>query len=342
MPSFQDELIKICDLMAEFLPEKSGQFCCPLCLVFLNEEELYPFPSEISKASVEHIIPDNASGKIKTIICKSCNSNLGKAVSKWLGYYFIHYHDSLAYKRPDTDLSKSKIQINGIKLVGKVFYQDGIATARIPTYRADKSGKIKKYLNNKFELDKLNDVQSGSTVIEYECPNEKLYAKENYIKIGLLGAAYLMWFKVFGYSFVFQENMHIIRKILYSPEKFLPPDGWFFDVDDDDNAIGFAVGDGMLFPVANVYGKGVILPSHLNGDPPKEDKEYIYFWLNGEGLTHPTAQCGAYPHALLFDKYPVFVPNMIGADALSKLVAVNYDSASGEFSTMVQAGPEDG
>lgn len=73
---------KILEMLSEnlqvFYPSLKNHFMCPTCLrkIPLNEKH------NISEA---HIIPNSAGGKLKTYLCRDCNSMFGTKQDKWFG-----------------------------------------------------------------------------------------------------------------------------------------------------------------------------------------------------------------------------------------------------------------
>ncbi len=186
MKATEAELNKLCASTVEFWPKSVGQFICPGCLGI--------FPRNSDQISVEHIIPQAAKGKLETFLCKTkCNNRFGSTSADWLGSYLIHTVEALEMLRPKNRRSNQKISLNGASLGGKVWSDS--AGMNLQFLRDPPGSKIAK-VNSPQELKKLDNSNQNQIRVTLTDQVELFRDKENYIKIGMLGAAYFFGSKV--------------------------------------------------------------------------------------------------------------------------------------------------
>lgn len=320
-------LKKLCASSGQFWPQAEGQFICPGCLDV--------FPSHSPEISVEHIIPEAANGKLRTFLCKTnCNSRFGVKTAKWLGSYLIHSLDELQYKRAHDHTSYQRFAINGAELGGKIWRDDEGLNVLVMRDRPGSTSKRK--ANSPDELRKLDESDRRSVSLKFVDFTQKFVEHERYVKIGMLGAAYFLWFKAFGYSWTLQSHLSVIRKMLNDPDAYMPPDGWFYDWNEEVVATGFAYVGSDAYPAANIMGKIVLLPSRTAGMPPAETRELKMSWLSGAALNEPFTQGALPPHILLVDHHPIYIPDMLDRVIMERLFAISYDTVTGECMRLEQ------
>ncbi|MDP3341185.1 hypothetical protein [Frigidibacter sp.] len=303
------------------------KFICPGCLSV--------FSSHSSEISIEHIIPDAANGKLKTFLCKTnCNSKFGVKTAKWLGSYLIHTLDELQDKRVHDQASYQRFVINGAELGGKIWQDAGGLNVMLIRDRPE--SKSKKKANNPDALRKLDESNRRSVSLSFEDFTQKFVDNERYVKIGMLGAAYFLWFKAFGYSWALQSHLSVIRKMLNDPDAYMPPDGWFYDWNEKIAAIGFALIGSAVYPAANIMGKVVLLPSRMAGMPPDKMRGLNMSWLGGAALNEPYTQGALAPHILMVDHHPIYIPDMLDRAIMEQFFAINYDTVTGECMRLEQ------
>lgn len=182
-------------------PDLKDFFICPTCLDKIPLKESH-------MVSEAHIIPKAAGGKLKTYICKDCNSRFGAKQDKWFG-------ELVRMSKEDTPsvfftkFKKPYFMIDDIKLNGH--------------WEADKNKGFTFYINkgrnspttiNRF-MEKVNNKPPSYTL------TLSFPIKENkrMITMGFLTAGYLMWFYTLGYSWAFQRHLDQIREQIQNPEK---------------------------------------------------------------------------------------------------------------------------
>lgn len=237
-------LEKISKNLQNFPTYENEFFVCPICLTRIAARSI----SEITEA---HILPKKSKGKLKTYLCKKCNNNFGSRQDVWFGDYL---NTILSEKWLFASNKKNKrLTINGISdIPGELnLTDDGALELRVYSD-----------LMPPERLSKLRTSQkSGEMHISTTFP---LLANQNLISLGFLTAAYLLWFKELGYSWVFQSHLNEIRDQILFPEKDIFPYTFIFDAGDkyyEKPSIGFFEIDHNAYPCAAIADRIVIFPS---------------------------------------------------------------------------------
>lgn len=231
---------KLADDLSKFDGSMKGKFMCPVCA------DIYDCNDE-TNITDGHIIPDAVGGKGLTLLCKSCNSRFGGNQDKWFGEYL----DILLNKK--TFLSaktRSKyLTINGTKVRGDVKELD--------------DGGIDIFLHiDRNPPGLVESISLGKSVdLTVEIPLAK---NQKQIEVGYLTAAYLMWFKQLGYSWVFQSHLNSVRSQIQSPLKPIIEGSFLIDISAQKIAkpsIGVLDLDERSYPCSAIYDKLVIFPT---------------------------------------------------------------------------------
>lgn len=184
-----------------FYPDLNNHFMCPTCLTKI------PLSNK-SKISEAHIIPQAAQGKIKTYLCRKCNSNFGRKQDKWFGEQ-IKISGKKAPKILATDIKDGYFWVDNHRVNGSWERgEDNNLHFQIHTNR--NSPIVNELMFKKFESHPPQIVFSVSFPL---LRNQKL------VEIGYLTAAYLMWFGAIGYSWVLQNHLQPIREQILNPKK---------------------------------------------------------------------------------------------------------------------------
>jgi len=174
---------------------------CPIC------KKVIPL-KEKNKISEAHIIPKVAGGKLKTFLCRECNSKLGSKQDKWFGEY-TRIQNQVPPTMFSTKIKEGFFEIDDDKLQGDWTFDKDKGFNIFIDKKRNPPNKHQQFIN-KFKS-KIPKV-----VFSVELP---LLKNEKMIHIGFLTAAYLMWFRAFGYSWVMQSHLDIIREQILNPEK---------------------------------------------------------------------------------------------------------------------------
>src|SRR5215210_5706152 len=177
-------------------PELDQHFMCPTCLA--------TFPvTEVAKISEAHIVPDAAGGSLKTYICTDCNSQFGAKQDRWLGE-----HLKLQQNKNTTFLDTSSKP--GYFKIGEVRVQG--------TYKTESDGSLGFYIyTDKTAPEALRRVlamRPNSITVPFP-----ILGKQNLVDVGFLTAAYLLWFKELGYSWVLQAHLDQVREQIRKPDE---------------------------------------------------------------------------------------------------------------------------
>ncbi|NTT88338.1 HNH endonuclease [Tabrizicola fusiformis] len=193
-----DYLYEITQELARFDADLLGRFRCPTCLRDLPIENFGSADAD-NAISEEHIIPCSIGGKHTTFLCKRCNSTFGHRQTKWL-VDWIELNEGGAPFPKDPKKQKARIIANGRKLNGSMYLGDDGALEFYTDRERSNPTDFDAYWRNP----KPSEIK-----IEYSMP---VFANEDALRVGYLTAAYGLWFKNFGYSFVLQSKLNRVRE----------------------------------------------------------------------------------------------------------------------------------
>lgn len=187
--------------LSMFFPDLHAYFMCPTCLIKFP----ISYKDGISEA---HIIPKAAGGTIKTLLCTECNNYFGSNQDKWFGE-LIRIANSDRQSVFSTNIKEGHFVIDGHKINGHWEMNDkGNFTFYWDVKR--NSPHINKLMQKK--------LQSHPSRLELKIPFPVL-REDHQIKVGFLTAGYLMFFAMFGYSWVLQRHLDKIRKQIRNPQE---------------------------------------------------------------------------------------------------------------------------
>lgn len=174
---------------------------CPTCMNVIPVHEL-------GKISEAHIIPKAAGGKLKTFICKDCNSKFGSKQDKWFGD-ILNIANNPNSSILLTAIKDGYFEIDGTKVNG--------------TWKQEQNGNFSFYIhvnrNSPQKIDLVNKkFGERPPKINLSIPMPIL-RNQRLIDVGFLTAAYLMWFGLLGYSWALQSHLDIVRKQIKDPDK---------------------------------------------------------------------------------------------------------------------------
>lgn len=247
MTNRKSEILKrMSSSSAKFDAAYIGSFVCPTCLK--------PVPlgskSEITEA---HIVPKYSGGSLKTYLCKKCNGDFGAKQDHWFGEYV--YLVSSGKGLFATKKQNRTFIMNGVKVTGKFNEAD--------------DGTLEFYVyENLMSPEAVSDMKAAETHGRIEITiNLPIIKNTHSITVGFLTAAYLLWFKELGYSWVFQAHLDPVRAQILNPNKRVIPSicvadagGKYFE----NPWIGFLeIGDDS-YPCAGIADRLIIFPSFSN------------------------------------------------------------------------------
>lgn len=289
-------LLELSQELCRFDLEYFGKVLCPACLAGLELTR----PDEISE---EHIFPHSVGGKITTILCKACNNKFGTKQTKWLGEYVEIYRANTPF-HPNEKKQSRRVKINGIDLGG--------------SWRQLEDGSLELFVDKgRTSPESYNAYAIGGAEskmqIEFNIP---LFQNENLVRIGFLTSAYCLWFKNFGYSWVFQSAMEIVRKQIKFPDENIIDWNFLIDLGEYEAKepwIGLAKFKDAVFPCAAIFDHLVLLPSYTKNHPEetlRNDISIKQMQLQPL-LPHRFQHRCVGPTLLRFDEHLVILPDMI-------------------------------
>ena len=245
----RQEKIRYLKLLSENLSNidkrRKNVFLCPTCLEEIDINDL----ENISEA---HIIPKAAKGNEKTFLCKKCNSIFGSKQDKWFGEMIKMHKNKKSFG--EIELEGRHFILGDKKIYGKwLTKKDGTFTFLF--YKDRNSPSDLEYFNEYCENNKI------TFSLEYPIMKE-----ENLIKKGYLTAAYLYYFRIFGYSWVIQSHLNPIREHILNYDSDIIQSYHFmqFNKVDWETWIGLLYFDSIPLLVMGMNDLLTILPTYTN------------------------------------------------------------------------------
>ena len=227
-----------------FYPRLKNYYMCPTCLNKIPLKEKH-------KISEAHIIPKAVGGKLKTFICRDCNSRFGSKQDKWFGDIIRIANDKHS-SFLSTGIKDGYFILDGIKVNGH--------------WKKDEDGNFTFYIHidrNSPEVNKLIQERFSThpPKVKLSVPLPILKNKK-FIDIGFLTAGYLMWFGALGYSWVLQPHLDPVREQIMNPGKSLIEPKYLFQVKevDWDPWFGIITIDGNFVPAFGIKKQLVVFP----------------------------------------------------------------------------------
>lgn len=228
---------------AKFDAGNTGYFVCPTCLSKISVKST----SEITKA---HILPRYSGGTLKTYLCRRCNSAFGQDQDYWLGEYLYLTDGPKGFWA--TRKQKPTFRVNGVEVRGK--FQEG-SDGALEFF-------IWQNLNSPNTLEALKAAETpGKVELELTLP---VLRETQSIKVGFLTAAYLLWFKELGYSWIFQQHLTTVRSQILNPRSRVLPPNFVLDAGEryfKSPWIGFLELANDYLPCAGIADRFVLFPS---------------------------------------------------------------------------------
>jgi hypothetical protein len=288
-------LLEISQELARFKYGLRGLFRCPTCLC--------DYPIDSKEITEEHIIPDSSGGKITTFLCKACNSSFGHKQTRWLSDW-IELNEGNGLFHADPKKQRAQLKSDVRTLNGSLALADNGALEFRTDPRRSNPVDFKVY---------WNDPKPKKIEITTKLP---VFSNENSLNVGFLTAAYGLWFKNFGYSFVLQSSLDIVRQQILNPDKILMD--WNYLIETPAREIGNPC-IGLMrfgtdyFPIALIYDHLVVFPSpkrqHPSSTPSSEmSKKMISF--SDEIVSRYQHRCVG-PAVLICDGQTIVNPDLI-------------------------------
>ncbi|GHB70875.1 hypothetical protein GCM10008107_20420 [Psychrosphaera saromensis] len=230
---------KLATDLTAFYIDKKNIFMCPSCFNEFNFNDR-------KNITAAHIIPNVSGGKEITVLCKKCNSKFGTKQDKWFGEYLNVYLNETATILAAKTKGKY-LKVNGIKVRGEIDQAtDGAIEVKIYE-KYNQPGIL-----NQIKLGPIRNIETSISLAD----------KDLEIQVGFLTAAYLMWFKEFGYSWAFQDQLSIVRQQMHNPEQLIIKKSFLIDIQDSlSPSIGILEVDNTAFPCASIFDQLVVFPN---------------------------------------------------------------------------------
>ncbi len=294
-------LLEISQELARFKCDLLGQFRCPTCFC--------DYPISSSEITEEHIIPDASGGKISTFLCRRCNSSFGHKQTRWLSDW-IELGESRTPFHIDPKKQRAKVTAEGRTISGSL--------------KIGADGAIEFYADrrrsNPADFDThWNGPKPSQITITTDMP---VFRSENALRVGFLTAAYGLWFKNFGYSFVLQSSLNVVRHQILSPDQDLMAWNYLVEVPAREiinPSIGLMRFGADYFPIALIYDHLVILPSAKQPHPKSTQKSEISKKVMSfaEEIAPKYQHRCVGPAVLICDGQPIIMPDLIPNATLS-------------------------
>lgn len=295
-------LLEISQELGRFDRRLLGLFRCPTCLKDFPIDN-HDGTKKNKSITEEHIIPDSVGGKQTTFLCKDCNSTFGHKQTKWLADW-IELNEGGAPFHLDPKKQKAKITTNGTTLNGNMHLAEDGAIEFYSDPKRTNPKHLEAYLNS---------PRPSQLEINYSMP---VFDNEHSLEVGFLTAAYGLWFKHFGYSFILQSCMDIVREQILNPNEIRMK--WKFVLPSPSREIekpqlGLMRFDREYYPFALIYDCIVIMPSakkmHPPNTPPEKISKKIISLLENVNPRFQHRCVG--PAVLICDHQTIVEPDMI-------------------------------
>lgn len=299
--SRSDCLLEISQELTRFQFDLRGLFRCPVCL------RDYDISSE--EITEEHIVPDAQGGRVTTFLCKTCNSTFGSIQTRWLSDW-IDLNEGGAPFHTDPKKQRAKLTANGRTLNGSLqIGGDGAVEFYIDRNRSNPND-YEAYLREP----KPPEIQIATSM--------PVFANEDPLQVGFLTAAYGLWFKSFGYSFILQSNLNLIREQILNPDRVVIDWNYLIEIparEIRNPSIGLMRFDKEYFPIAVIYDHIVLLPTARKLHPRTTKADRISKKLLSLGVAiFPRYQhlCVG-PAVLICDGQAIIQPDLISNPTIS-------------------------
>lgn len=290
-----ESLLEISQELTRFKYELRGLFRCPTCLCD------YPIASK--EITEEHIIPASNGGKLTTFLCKSCNSSFGHKQTRWLSDWIeLNEGNGLFHVNPKKQ--RTQLKADGQSLNGSLaIADDGALEFTIDPRRSNPVD---------FQAHR-NGPKPAKVAITTKLP---VFSNEKSLKVGFLTAAYGLWFKNFGYSFVLQSSLDIVRQQILNPDQDLMDWNYLIETPAKeiiDPCVGLMRFGTDYFPIALIYDHLVIFPSpkrpHPSSTPPAQMSKKVFSFSNQIAPRYQHRCVG--PAVLICDGQEIVNPDLI-------------------------------
>ncbi|MHB8629956.1 MAG: HNH endonuclease [Aggregatilineales bacterium] len=200
-------------------PTPPNSVFCPICFEVFDR-------SMLSHLSLEHVPPKSLGGKVRTITCTRCNNQAGTNLESHLTN-FVNFTGFLQGVPGSESEATYTINDSSVPLAATVRRRDAQNWQLIGDPKRTKPGEI-----GKAEESLKNPPENIHFTLKF-APY-----KPHRPEAALLRVAYLWTFSVFGYNFLLDRNLEIVRRQINSPDAMVLPADWVITADFPDELIG--------------------------------------------------------------------------------------------------------
>lgn len=229
-------------------------------------------PSELTEG---HIVPASAGGKVVAALCKRCNETFGQTRDIVFSNALAMVADPLGLK-PGSKLNARRLTVNGLEVGGTAReLEDGSLEFLIhdPTSNPESLRKVLGLFSRRSgrvlgatdflpkELRARMEAPTAPISVSFKRPP---LPDEKVLRLAVLTAGYLLWFRALGYSWVLQAHLQGVREALCAGTGLQESGalvGAWKDNRNRDLWLGLGRVLGSVFPVAGVARWIAIFPA---------------------------------------------------------------------------------
>jgi hypothetical protein len=194
-------------------PDVNDIFICPLCFRYFTRTEVLNQNGDEVPVTIEHVPPEALGGKKKTLTCVECNNEAGYQLDSHLinSLELADFMTGIPGSSVDARLTvNEKIKLGGTVRVGENRQLELIYDRK----RSDKT-EIE-------EFEKLESPGLRTMNMTFSGRRGKGY-KQRRPECSLLRIAYLWAFSLFGYGFLINHGMSVVRTQIKNPSEDILP-----------------------------------------------------------------------------------------------------------------------
>jgi len=180
---------------AKYIVDEELGYICPLCLSIVRN------PSDLSQ---EHVPPQAVGGRVLCLLCKNCNNRAGHSIDAAMA-------ERVAAKKVLSEGTRKKfvdLKFDDVSVRAKLLRTGTHGEFSVP----------QKYNNPDHLKEFCNRIQEPQNSTSFEVWYQHQF-NDHYAMVGYLKAAYLYAFANFGYGYILQECMDLVRNQIRAPKQ---------------------------------------------------------------------------------------------------------------------------
>ncbi len=157
--------------------------------------------------------------------------------------------------------------------------------------------------------DELSHSSIPEILLSFRMP---VFQNEGALSVGFLTAAYGLWFKSFGYSWVLQKALKMVMAQILNPEQNIISWNYLIEVNTREiknPRIGLAKVGGQIFPCALIYDHLILLPS-AKEQRPTQRAPISCKAMDAQRIEPRFRHCCHGPSSLICDGQDIISPDM--------------------------------